>query len=97
MDPPYKCIWFGFNRRENLGFVEMSIGLGCSLQAYEVCTKRGLTKERVFILGRMGNSRKALALIVNELQDMQQVQKLQLSETVSNKMSSKTLKLFTFL
>jgi hypothetical protein len=41
-------------------------------KAYEVCTKRGLTKERVFILGRMGNSRKALALIVNELQDMQQ-------------------------
>jgi hypothetical protein len=66
-------------------------------KAYEVCTKRGLTKERVFILGRMGNSRKALALIVNELQDMQQVKKLQLSETVSNKTSAKILKLFTFL
>lgn len=43
------------------------------LQAYEVCTKRGLTRERVFILGRMGNSRDALALIINELKDIQQV------------------------
>ncbi|CAK9872351.1 unnamed protein product [Sphagnum jensenii] len=41
-------------------------------KAYDVCTKRGLTRERVFILGRMGNSREALALIVNKLQDMQQ-------------------------
>ena len=45
----------------------------CSLQAYDVCTKRGLTRERVFILGRMGNSREALALIINELKDIQQV------------------------
>lgn len=41
-------------------------------KAYEVCTKRGLTRERVFILGRMGNSREALALIINELKDIQQ-------------------------
>jgi hypothetical protein len=41
-------------------------------KAYEVCTKRGLTRERVFILGRMGNSRDALALIINELKDIEQ-------------------------
>jgi len=41
-------------------------------KAYEVCTQRGLTRERVFILGRMGNSRDALALIINELKDIQQ-------------------------
>ncbi|XP_024396785.1 vacuolar protein sorting-associated protein 41 homolog [Physcomitrium patens] len=41
-------------------------------KAYEVCTKRGLTRERVFILGRMGNSREALGLIINELKDIQQ-------------------------
>jgi hypothetical protein len=43
------------------------------LQAYDVCTKRGLTRERVFILGRMGNTREALALIINELKDIEQV------------------------
>jgi hypothetical protein len=59
-------------------------------KAYDVCTKRGLTRERVFILGRMGNSREALALIVNKLQDMQQVQKLQLSETFNGCTASKS-------
>ncbi|KAH7276323.1 hypothetical protein KP509_39G002800 [Ceratopteris richardii] len=39
-------------------------------KAYEVCTQRLLTRERVFILGRMGNSREALSLIIRELKDM---------------------------
>lgn len=43
------------------------------MQAYEICIRRGLIKEQVFILGRMGNSRKALALIINKLEDMEQV------------------------
>lgn len=42
-------------------------------QAYGICTKRGLTKERVFLLGRMGNLREALGLIINELKDVQEV------------------------
>eukprot|EP01018_Ginkgo_biloba_P020522 Gb_33564 [translate_table: standard] len=41
-------------------------------KAYEICTRRGLIKEQVFILGRMGNSREALALIINKLEDMEQ-------------------------
>lgn len=41
-------------------------------KAYEICTKTGLIKEEVFILGRMGNSREALALIINKLGDMEQ-------------------------
>eukprot|EP00249_Psilotum_nudum_P017659 c26429_g1_i1 orf=295-3261(+) len=41
-------------------------------KAYEVCMRRGLTREQVFILGRMGNSREALSLIIKELQDMQE-------------------------
>ncbi|KAJ7513739.1 hypothetical protein O6H91_23G012400 [Diphasiastrum complanatum] len=41
-------------------------------KAYEICSRRGLTRERVFILGRMGNTREALALIINKLKDMQE-------------------------
>lgn len=44
-----------------------------SVQAYDICTKRGLTRERVFLLGRMGNVKEALGLIINELQDMEEV------------------------
>lgn len=54
----------------------IELPLVLALQAYEVCTKRGLTRERVFILGRMGNSRDALALIINELKDIEQVSKV---------------------
>ncbi|KAL2623253.1 hypothetical protein R1flu_003458 [Riccia fluitans] len=41
-------------------------------KAYEICTKRGLTRERVFLLGRMGNVKEALGLIINKLQDMEE-------------------------
>ncbi|CAD7699980.1 unnamed protein product [Ostreobium quekettii] len=40
--------------------------------AYEVCKKRGLVKEQVYVLGRMGNSNEALQLIIKELADMDQ-------------------------
>lgn len=42
-------------------------------QAYEICVKRDLLKEQVFILGRMGNSKQALAVIINELGDIKEV------------------------
>lgn len=42
-------------------------------KAYETCKARGLTREVVFILGRMGNAREALGLIIEELHDMDQV------------------------
>lgn len=41
-------------------------------KAYDVCTRRSLTRERVFILGRMGNSREALSLIITKLRDMEE-------------------------
>ncbi|OVA17911.1 Clathrin [Macleaya cordata] len=41
-------------------------------KAYEICVKRDLLREQVFILGRMGNSKKALAVIVNKLEDIEE-------------------------
>ncbi|MCO5579749.1 hypothetical protein L7F22_033609 [Adiantum nelumboides] len=41
-------------------------------KAYDVCTRRSLTRECVFILGRMGNSREALSLIIKQLKDMEE-------------------------
>jgi hypothetical protein len=42
-----------------------------STQAYHICEKRDLVPEMVFILGRMGNNKKALMLIINRLGDVQ--------------------------
>ncbi|RZC77090.1 hypothetical protein C5167_001267 [Papaver somniferum] len=41
-------------------------------KAYEICVKRDLLREQVYILGRMGNSKKALAVIVNKLEDIEE-------------------------
>ena len=41
-------------------------------KAYEICTKKELLKEQVFILGRMGNSKQALAVIINKLGDIKE-------------------------
>lgn len=41
-------------------------------KAYNVCTRRSLSREQVYILGRMGNSREALSLIITKLNDMQE-------------------------
>ena len=42
-------------------------------QAYEICVRRDLLKEQVFILGRMGNAKQALAVIINKLGDIEEV------------------------
>lgn len=42
-------------------------------QAYEICVSRDLLREQVFILGRMGNPKQALAVIVNKLGDIEEV------------------------
>ena len=39
-------------------------------QAYNVCNKRDLVLEMVFLLGRMGNNKKALYLIIDRLGDV---------------------------
>ncbi|XP_065625524.1 vacuolar protein sorting-associated protein 41 homolog isoform X2 [Quercus suber] len=41
-------------------------------KAYETCIRRDLLREQVFILGRMGNSRQALAVIINKLGDIEE-------------------------
>ncbi|KAK4286396.1 hypothetical protein QN277_002956 [Acacia crassicarpa] len=41
-------------------------------KAYESCVKRNLLREQVFILGRMGNSKQALAVIINDLGDIEE-------------------------
>ncbi|KAL3620142.1 Vacuolar protein sorting-associated protein 41 [Castilleja foliolosa] len=41
-------------------------------KAHDICVKRDLLREQVFILGRMGNSKKALAVIINKLGDIEE-------------------------
>lgn len=41
-------------------------------KAYEVCLRKNLLHEQVFILGRMGNPRQALDVIVNKLEDIEE-------------------------
>ncbi|CAA7391119.1 unnamed protein product [Spirodela intermedia] len=41
-------------------------------KAYEICVKKDLQREQVFILGRMGNTRKALSVIINKLEDIKE-------------------------
>ncbi|PKA65181.1 Vacuolar protein sorting-associated protein 41 like [Apostasia shenzhenica] len=41
-------------------------------KAYDVCVRKGLLKEQVYILGRMGNTKKALAVIVDKLEDIEE-------------------------
>lgn len=41
--------------------------------AAELCEARGLVREQVFVLGRMGNARLALELIIGKLADIPQV------------------------
>ncbi|XP_074574083.1 vacuolar protein sorting-associated protein 41 homolog [Curcuma longa] len=41
-------------------------------KAYEICMKKELVREQVFILGRMGNAKQALAVIINKLEDMEE-------------------------
>ncbi len=41
--------------------------------AHELCKQKGLVREQVFVLGRMGNAHEALHLIVQRLADIPQV------------------------
>ena len=41
--------------------------------AHELCKARGMIREQVFVLGRMGNAQEALHLIVQQLADIPQV------------------------
>ena len=41
--------------------------------ALSICQRRGMVSEQVYILGRMGNARQALHLIIEKLGDIPQV------------------------
>lgn len=51
----------------------MQSRLSDSVQAYSVCKDRDLVAEMVFLLGRMGNNKQALTLIIERLGDVQMV------------------------
>lgn len=42
-------------------------------KAYAICEKKDLVLEMVFLLGRMGNNKKALHLIIEKLGDVNRV------------------------
>lgn len=42
-------------------------------QAYNICDSRDLVPEMVFLLGRMGDNKRALNLIIERLGDVQRV------------------------
>uniref|UniRef100_A0A7N0RCY2 Vacuolar protein sorting-associated protein 41 homolog n=2 Tax=Kalanchoe fedtschenkoi TaxID=63787 RepID=A0A7N0RCY2_KALFE len=41
-------------------------------KAYDICAKRDLVREQVFIYGRMGNRKQALSIIINKLGDIEE-------------------------
>ncbi|KAJ3692977.1 hypothetical protein LUZ60_012072 [Juncus effusus] len=41
-------------------------------KAYEIFLRKELVREQVFVLGRMGNAKKALSIIINKLEDIQE-------------------------
>jgi hypothetical protein len=47
--------------------------LSDTFQAYNECKNRDLVSEMVFLLGRMGNNKKALTLIIERLGDVHMV------------------------
>lgn len=50
-----------------------SCTLKASSQAYNVCQDRDLVPEMVFLLGRMGNNRQALTIIIERMGDVNRV------------------------
>ena len=56
-----------------MGFLVSSQWYGLE-GALQVCEQRGLVREQVFILGRMGSSAQALHLIIQRLADIPQVE-----------------------
>ena len=55
-----------------MGFLITSQSYGLEA-AHALCKSRGLVREQVFVLGRMGNTREALHLIIQHLADIPQV------------------------
>jgi hypothetical protein len=52
-----------------IGFLRSSSSYDLEM-AYKICQERDLVPEMVFLLGRMGNNKKALTLIIERLGDV---------------------------
>lgn len=48
------------------------------MQAYKICGDLDFVGEMVYLLGRMGNNKKALFLIIDRIGDVQRVRKFSL-------------------
>ena len=61
-----------YDKRNLLPFLKQSNS--CPLEeAYKICSERDLLPEMVYVLGRMGNNREALNLILDRMGDVDQV------------------------
>ena len=59
-----------FATRRLIDFLRASSSYDLEL-AYQICLERDLVPEMVFLLGRMGNNKKALTLIIERMGDVQ--------------------------
>ncbi|ONK67221.1 uncharacterized protein A4U43_C06F17810 [Asparagus officinalis] len=41
-------------------------------KAYDICVKKDLPREQAYLLGRMGNTKKALTVIIDKLEDIEE-------------------------
>ena len=64
-------LYASFAPNKLLGFLKTSDEYPMT-EALEECTMRGMVPERIYLLGRMGNTKAALELIMTELVDVEQ-------------------------
>lgn len=64
-------LYIEFHPAELMQFLQHSVGYDLN-EALKECESHGMTREQVYLLGRMGGSRKALEIIVMELGDVAQ-------------------------
>ena len=64
-------LYASFAPNKLLGFLKTSDDYPMT-EALEECTMRGMVPERIYLLGRMGNTKAALELIMTELVDVEQ-------------------------
>lgn len=63
-----------FDRPLLMGFLRQSNYYPLE-KAYKVCEERNLYEEMVFIMGRMGNNKQGLRLLIEKLKDVKKVQR----------------------
>lgn len=64
-------LYIEFHPSELMHFLQHSLGYDMN-EALAECTAKGMTREQVYLLGRMGGCRRALEIIVDDLGDIAQ-------------------------